>query len=496
MLSLKHINIKSFNENLAYINKNCSEYAIEDISSLSQVEIQTETSKIYAFLQIVEDDALVSPTQLGLNEEAFANLGEPEGTEVNISLAAPAPSRAALKRKIAGNILSPQDYKFIVKDIINHRYSNIDIASFIVAGGTFTSANEVLNLTEALVNNNKIKWGFENIVVDHHCLGGVPGNKTDIIIAAIVGAYGLAIPKTVAKATTSCASVADTMGIMCNVNLTHEKFIELVESNRAVVADYTPLKIAEAVKAISNVERHLGLTQQEFLLTSVLAIKIAAGVTHLLIDIPVGDKSRIKTTYEAIRLRKLAEFVGDRMDIDIEVVITDGSEPIGNGVGAILEARDVVQVLKDKPEAPQDLKEKSLFLAGRLLEFDPKLRGGKGYETAVELLRSGKALEKLNSIIKAQGKKEMSTLGEYTRDVLAPESGEIAEIDNTQINRIGIWAGVRQYTGAGVDLFKKVGDVVEAGEPLYRIYSCTQEDLESAESVVENSTGYTIKNNV
>ena len=495
MLSLKHLNIKSFNENLAYLNKNCLDYSIDDISALSQVEIQTENSKIYAFLQIVDDDNLVSPAQLALNDEAFANLGEPEGTDVIISLAAAAPSRTALKRKIAGNILSPQDYKFIIKDIINKRYSDIDIASFIVAGGTFISANEVLGLTDALVDNTKIDWPYEKLVVDHHCLGGIPGNKTDIIIAAIIGAYGIAIPKTVAKATTSCASVADTMGIMCNVNLSQDKFKELVTTNRAVIANYEPLEVVDAIKSISNVERHLGLTQQEFLLTEVLALKISAGVTHLLIDIPVGERSRIKTIYEAIRLRKLAEFVGDRLGIDIEVVITDGSEPIGNGIGAILEARDVIQILKNKPNAPQDLLEKSLFLAGRLLEFDPKLRGGKGYDTAAEILRSGQALEKLNEIIRAQGKKEQPVLGNYTRDVLAPESGDIVAIDNQQINRIGIWSGVRQYLGAGIDLFKKVGDTVAAGEPLYRIYACTPEDLELAETVIEDSIGYTIKNN-
>ena len=335
---------------------------------------------------------------------------------------------------------------------------------------------------------------YENIVVDHHCLGGIPGNKTDIIIAAIVGAYGLAIPKTVAKATTSCASVADTMGVLCNVNLSQEHFVELVSNNRAVIANYEPLDIAEAVKSLSNVERHLGLTQQEFLLTSVLAIKIAAGVTHLLIDIPVGENSRVKSIYEAIRLRKLAEFVGDKLGIDIEVVITDGREPIGNGIGPLLEARDILQVLKNKSNAPQDLLEKSLFLAGRILEADPKLRGGQGYAVAEELLHSGKALEKFNDIIRAQGQKEQPLLGEHTRDVLAPESGEVLAIDNSQINKIGIWAGTHQFSGAGIDLFKKIGDFVNAGEPLYRIYACTPEDLELAESVIENSTAYTIKN--
>jgi thymidine phosphorylase len=283
------------------------------------------------------------------------------------------------------------------------------------------------------------------------------------------------------------------MGIMCNVNLTHERFLELAENNKSVIANYEPLDMAEAVKSIANVERHLGLTQQEFLLTSILALKISAGVTHLLIDIPVGEKSRIKSAYEAIRLRKLAEYVGDRLGVEIEVVMTDGREPIGNGVGAVLEARDVVQVLKNKPQAPQDLMEKSLFLAGRILEFDPKLRGGKGYDIATDILQSGQAFEKLNEMIRSQGKKEQPVLGTFTRDIMAHQSGEITEIDNQQINRIGIWAGVRQYTGAGIDLFKKIGDMVNTGEPLYRIYACTQEDLDLAESVVENSNGYTIR---
>ena len=492
MLSLKHVKVKSFNENIAYINVNCTEYSVDDIIALSQIEIQSETRKIYAFLQIVDDDNIVAPNQLALNDEAFSLLGEAEDAFVSISLAAPAPSRQALKRKIAGNILAPQDYKFIIKDIINKRYSDMDIASFIVAGGTFISANEVLGLTDALINNSRINWGDENQIVDHHCLGGIPGNKTDIIITAIVGAYGLTIPKTVAKATTSCASVADTMGVLCNVNLNQDKFIELTKQNNAVIANYEHLEIVDAVKSISNVERHLGLTQQEFLLTSVLAIKVAAGVTHLVLDIPVGEKSRIKTTYEAIRLRKLAEYTGDRLGIKVDVVITDGREPIGNGVGAVLEARDVVQVLKNNPNAPQDLLEKSLFLAGRVLAFDYKLRGGKGYDTALEILQSGRSLKKLDEIIRAQGEKNQPILGKYTKDILAPRSGEILEIDNAQINRIALWAGVRQYTGAGIDLFKKVGDFVDEGEPLYRIYACTENDLDLAISVIENSNAYLI----
>ncbi|MFR1031760.1 MAG: hypothetical protein ACLSE6_04280 [Alphaproteobacteria bacterium] len=159
------------------------------------------------------------------------------------------------------------------------------------------------------------------------------------------------------------------------------------------------MNIAEASKLISSVERQIGLIQQEHIASSILAIKLAAGVTHLLIDIPVGPKSRIKSTNEAMRLRKLIEYVGDMLSMEIDVVITDGSEPIGNGIGAVLEARDVMKVLRNKEDAPQDLLEKSLFLAGRLLEFDPKLRGGQGYHVAKEILTSGRALEVMNRII-------------------------------------------------------------------------------------------------
>lgn len=205
-----------------------------------------------------------------------------------------------------------------------------------------------------------------------------------------------------------------------------------------------------------------------------------------------GPKSRIKNTNEAMRLRKLIEYVGDMLSIEIDAVITDGSEPIGNGVGAVLEARDVMKVLRNKDDAPQDLREKSLFLAGRMLEFDPKLRGGQGYHVAKEILNSGRALEVMNRIIHAQGKAPQPQLGHLTRDIVSNVSGVVEAIDNARINKIGIWAGAGQYPGAGLDLMKKVGDTVEQGETLYRIHSCNSTDFAFANSVVDGYTGYEI----
>lgn len=492
MLNLKHLAINSFNENLAYIHKDCIAYKVDDLKSLTKVEIHGGIKPVYAFLQVVDDAKVVKPNELALNTEAYKLINLPEGANISLTLSPPPPSLVSIKRKIAGNILSSGEYSAIVNDIAARRYSNMDIASFLVASGSFMTASEVLALTEALIGENTIRWDNESIVVDHHCFGGVPGNKTDIIITAIVAAYGLPIAKTASRSLTSCAGVADTFSVLANVDIDEATFKNIVRENRGAIACYNSLSIAEANKLVSSVERHIGITQQQHIAASILAIKLAAGVTHLVIDIPVGVNSRIKTTNEAMRLRKLVEYVGDMLSIEIDAVITDGSEPIGNGVGAVLEARDVMKVLRNKEDAPQDLREKSLFLAGRILEFDPKLRGGQGYHVAKEILNSGRALESINKIIHAQGKAPQPQLGHLTREIVSNSAGVVESIDNTRINKIGVLAGAAQYNGAGLDLLKKVGDRVEQGEALYRIHSVNSTDFAFANSVVDGYTGYEI----
>jgi len=492
MLTLKHLPINSFNENIAYLHKDCVAYKLEDIKFMTKVEIHGGAKPIYAFLNIVDDENLVSPEQLALNTEAFSLLNLPEGSNITLALTPPPPSISSIKRKIAGNILSPAEYGGIIADIANRRYSNMDIASFLVASGSFMTPPEVLALTEALVGNQVINWDNEGIVVDHHCLGGIPGNKTDIIITAIVAAYGLPIPKTASRSLSSCAGVADTMSVLANVDLDEILLKKLIRENRGALVCHSGLQIAMANRLISSVERQIGITQQQHLVASILAIKIAMGITHLVIDIPVGPNSRIKSTQDAMRLRKLIEYVGDQMGIEVDAVITDGSEPIGNGIGAVLEARDVMKVLRNKDDAPQDLREKSLFLAGRIIDFDPKLRGGQGYFVAKEILNSGRALESMNRIIHAQGKAPQPTLGHLTRDIVAAEGGYVESIDNTRINRIGVLAGASQNPGAGLDLLKKVGDRVEQGETLFRIHSMNSTDFGYANSAVDGNNGYTV----
>lgn len=233
MLTLKHLPINSFNENLAYVHKDCTAYKVDDIRSLTKVEIHGGVKTVFAFLQVVDDARLCKPGELALNTEAFNQINLPEGANVSLTLSAPPPSLASIKRKIAGNILSSGEYSAIINDIASKRYSNMDIASFLVASGSFMSAPEVLALTEALIGDRVLHWDNESIVVDCHCLGGVPGNKTDIIITAIVAAYGLPIPKTCSHSLTSCAGVADTFAVLANVDVDEKELKELIRETAA-----------------------------------------------------------------------------------------------------------------------------------------------------------------------------------------------------------------------------------------------------------------------
>ena len=113
-------------------------------------------------------------------------------------------------------------------------------------------------------------------------------------------------------------------------------------------------------------------------MASILAKKASVSATHVLVDIPVGKGAKIELRKRALKLKKEFESIGRKLGMYMKVILTDGSEPIGNGLGPVLEARDVLYVLKKHERAPVDLKNKSVELAGLMLEMGKKARKGKG----------------------------------------------------------------------------------------------------------------------
>jgi thymidine phosphorylase len=494
-LQLRKVAIDTYRENVAYLSRDCPIYRAEGFQALSKIEVSANGERIFAVLNVVDDDRIVAPGQLGLSEQAIEQMGLAEGSPVRVAHAEPPASMDAVRRKINGAQLARDDYSAITRDIAEHRYSKMEMAAFLVASGqTGLDREEILSLTLAMTESGeRLRW-HEQLVVDKHCIGGIPGNRTSMVVTPIVAAHGTLMPKTSSRAITSPAGTADTMEVLAQVELAPAAMHAVVRRERACLAWGGTARLAPVDDILIAVERPLGIDSQAQMVASILSKKIAAGSTHLLIDIPVGLSAKVRHTQEALRLRKLFEYVGDRVGLHLEVIITDGNEPVGRGIGPVLEARDVMAVLHNEADAPNDLRQKSLRLAGRILEFDPDVRGGTGFQLARDILDSGRALAKMEAIIDAQGEQtQQFQLGSLTADICATRGGVVSAIDNYQLARIASRAGAPMDKGAGVDLLKKIGDPVEAGEALYRIYAEFPADFHFAQNLAKQHKGYRIE---
>ncbi|MDH5204879.1 MAG: thymidine phosphorylase family protein [Hylemonella sp.] len=496
-LALRRVLIDTYHENVAYMHRDCAVYRAEGFKALSKVEVRTNGRSILASLNVVDDEAIVACGQLGLSKAAFAQIGVEEGHLVSIGQAEPPASIAALHRKLGGERLDLDQFRAIVQDIAAHHYSKIELTAFVVATHRDEmDREEVYFLTQAMVEaGRKLDWQ-EPLVVDKHCIGGIPGNRTSMLVVPIVAAHGMLCPKTSSRAITSPAGTADTMEVLAEVNLPFEQLQDIVRTHRGCLTWGGTANLSPADDVLISVERPLSLDAPGQMVASILSKKIAAGSSHLVLDIPIGPTAKVRSMPEAQRLRRLFEYVARRMSLSLDVVITDGRQPIGFGIGPVLEARDVMRVLENDPRAPMDLRQKSLRLAGRVIETDPDVRGGDGFAIARDILDSGRALAKMNAIIEAQGSKHFDhdrlELGALSFEIHAPHAGVVSGIDNLQLARIARLAGAPKVPHAGVDLLRKLGDAVQANEVLYRVHASFAADLEFARQACLKSTGYSI----
>ncbi len=172
-LVLRRVAIDTYRENVAYLHRDCELYRAEGFQALAKVEVSNGGRRILASVNVVDDDSIVGCLELGLSEDAFALLGLPEGHRVSVSQAEPPSSIPALHRKIAGERLRAEDFRAIVNDIAEHRYSKIELTAFIVAcNQAELDREEVFFLSDAMSRvGRRLNWG-EQPVVDKHCIGG------------------------------------------------------------------------------------------------------------------------------------------------------------------------------------------------------------------------------------------------------------------------------------------------------------------------------------
>ena len=283
------------------------------------------------------------------------------------------------------------------------------------------------------------------------------------------------------------------MECLAKVEMPESKIKQVVRKTGACIAHGGSINLALADDKIIDVEHPLSIDAEGQLLASVMAKKHSVSANHVLIDIPMGKSVKARNLKEANHLKKMFELIGKKLGMHVKVVITDGSHPIGNGIGPLLEAEDVMAVLRNDPLAPLDLKEKSLMLAGQLLELVCECRKGDGLKKAREILESGKALAKMNEIIQAQGKQKKPELGKHHYPVHSGKSGTIVEIDNDIIAKAARTAGAPSDKGAGLYLTKKIDDAVRKGDLLYTVYAESEFKLGLAKEFLNQNNGYKVR---
>ncbi len=473
------IGIDTHQEYVVYMRRNCVVCRAEGFSASSRVTVSDGVREFIATLNVVDSDRFDTGA-IGLSNALWEQMQPVE--LVSVSHAPVVTSMSAVRAKMYGHRLNDAAMASIIHDIARGYYSDVQIAGFLSAcAGDRLSPHEITTLTRAMIDvGERIDWESESGVYDKHCIGGLPGNRTTPLVVAIASAAGLIVPKTSSRAITSPAGTADTMATITRVELDRAAIHDTVRSTGACLVWGGGFGISPVDDLLIRIERALDLDSEGQLVASVLSKKIAAGSTHVLIDIPVGATAKVRDDADAERLKKLFVHVGDALGIHVRCLITDGSQPIGRGIGPALEAHDVLAVFRNAPDAPADLREKSLMLSAELIAMARDVAPETARREAERLLHSGAALAQFQRICQAQGEWREPPHAAHRETVHAQRDGIVTAIDNRRIARLAKLAGAPDDVAAGVELHCHVGDHRHTGDALLTIHADSIGELEYA----------------
>lgn len=485
-LRLKRLGIETQQEAVIYMRRDCNVCRAEGFSAQARVRVTADGASIIATLNRINSE-LLAPGQASLSEAAWIGLGAAEDDVIAVSHPKSLDSLSFVRAKVYGQRFADAELAEIMGDIVAGRYSDIHLSSFITAcSARALDRDEIAGLTRAMVAvGQRLDWGATPIV-DKHCVGGLPGNRTTPIIVAIAAACGLTMPKTSSRAITSPAGTADAMETLAPVDLDLAAIRRVVESEGGCIIWGGSVDLSPADDTLIRVERALDLDSEGQLVASVLSKKVAAGSTHIVLDLPVGPTAKFRSEADAESLSAHLLDAAKSLHIEARVLRSDGRQPVGRGVGPALEARDVLAVLKQDPEAPVDLKKRSLVLAGALLELSGAAAAGTGIEKANETLSSGRAWTKFQAICEAQGGMRTLPVSAHRRPILAKSSGRIVAIDNRRLAQAAKLAGAPDAKAAGLELHTPIGWRVEKDTPLFTLHAETRGELAYALDYIDS----------
>ena len=467
----RRFGIDTQQEAVVFMHKDCTVCRSEGFTAHTRVLLSVPGKYVIATLYHVNND-LIDHSEAAVSESAWTRLALKDGDSVYVAHADPLKSLGLVRSRIYGHALDQVALKAIVRDVVDGKYSDIELSAFLTAcAARPLDHTEILALTKAMVEvGDRLSWKAD-VIVDKHSVGGLPGNRTTPIVVSIVAALGLTMPKTSSRAITSPAGTADTMETLTRVDLNTAEIHRVVEREGGCIVWGGAVRLSPADDILIRVERALDIDSEGQLIASVLSKKIAAGSTHLVIDIPVGPTAKVRTRQSAEALTTGLLAVANAFGLRAEILTGDGAQPVGFGIGPALEAKDVLAVLQNAPDAPEDLRRRAVQLAGVLLEVTGKAGLGEGAVAAVKALDDGRAWVKFQRICEAQGGMRVPPNSRYRQPLVAASAGIVTAINNRKIAKLAKLAGAPEDKSAGVELHAKLGSAVEIGEPLCTVHA-------------------------
>ncbi len=478
---------------VAMVNQETAESL--NIKPKDRITIKTISSSPKEFSTIIDTvEDLIKKNEIVVSSELKEILKLKSGQFVHVNISANPQSLLYIKKKLNGHELNENEILYIIKDVVNNSLSEAEISLFVSAmyknGMTM---NETFSLIKALLASGKTIKFKNHIIADKHSIGGIPGNRTTPLVVSICAAAGLTIPKTSSRAITSAAGTADVIETIADVDISGDQLKKIVNKTGACMVWGGSLGLVPADDKIIQIEKVLHLDPEAQLLASIMSKKLAVGSKYILIDIPYGKSAKVDKK-EALKLKKKFEAIGKHFKLHLRVVLTDGNQPIGNGIGPSLELIDIIEILDPEKQGPKALEKKAIYLSGQLLELTKKAKKGKGEKMAQEILYSGKAFEKFKEIIKAQnGSLSRITKAKFTKEIYAHRAGKVLEMNNKSLNFLGRILGSPVMKSAGIYLHVHVGDKVSKGQKIMTFHSESKERIEEAINFCKKSNPIRIK---
>ncbi|HKL44315.1 MAG TPA: thymidine phosphorylase [Candidatus Absconditabacterales bacterium] len=470
------------------------------LNAFDKVEILKGKDTLVVNLDTTKE--LVRVGEVGIFDDVLDKISLENNSLVNIKFTKRSNTSVnAIRKKMQGKAIDEKEINSIIKDISQNKMIDSLMTYYVASSFFYPTSNKEMYLTAKAMAENGIMFKYPKfeIVADKHCIGGVPGNETTMILIPLIASLGIKIPKNFSKAITSPAATGECVSVLMDISFDKKGIEKLIKKNNCCLVRGGSLDLAPADDTLIQIQYPLSMQNIAKVVSSIMAKKYAMGITHSLIDIPMGPTAKVKNMKEAKEWKKKFEIVGKGLGMKMSVQITDAKQPIGAGIGAVLQVREVLRVLQQHEKRPDDLEKKAVFLASKIIENVGMAKGKEAEKLAYGQLVSGEAWKYMQKIIKAQNgknpdqKSEELKLAKNKKEILVEKSGTVKNIDMKFLNDVCRTLGAPLDLKAGIYLDNKVGDKVKKGDVLCTFYSDDELKINLALKMMKKRSFYEIK---